>query len=118
MFDWLLDRLDTMVGSFDDDKFDAVIKHIERLGAVGILFAGAAGLVRHAEKVTPFLPALSFWLGIVSIIGTFIFIVIVAAGAWHASRQTFARPWLGHFLGLSIFILCILLSVGGMFWAI
>ncbi|WP_077277666.1 hypothetical protein [Thioalkalivibrio denitrificans] len=113
MLDIILRKLDKMLGNFNDEMFDTFIRHVERLGAVGIVFAGSIGLLLHANRL-PGGPWLGRVIGGLALIGTFFLIVLVGVGAWKAARAALSKPWLGHFVGVSVFVVAVFIAIGGM----
>ena len=111
------DRFDKMILSFDDGKFEEVMKHVGRLGNVGIVFAGVVGLIKYPSSVFPPCPWASVVAGILGLVVTFVLLVAVGMGGWKAIRSAISKRIVGHLAGATFFLFAFLLGLGGIFVA-
>lgn len=118
MSDMALRNLEKMLGSIGNANFERFIRHIERLGSVGVVFLGTLGLFRYANLFGPSAAWVIHVVGFVSFIGALGLLVIVGLYAWKDALAALPRPWLGHFIGIWVCGVTILLGLGGMLWAL
>ncbi len=107
-----------MILSFDDGKFDIVMKHVGRLGNAGIVFAGSAGLIKYSTTITTFCPAISTIAGIIGLFGTFVLLTTIGVGAYKDALLIINNQKTGHVFGTACLLYTLLLGLGGIFVAI
>lgn len=111
----LKDNFDKMILSFDDTKFEEIMKHVARLGNVGIVFAGAVGLIKYPSSISPSFAWASIATGLLGLVVTFVLLVTVGLGGWKAIRSAFPGRTVGHLVGATFFLFSILVGLGGVF---
>ena len=114
----VLNRLDGMLGNFNDGPLETVTKHLDRLGISAAFIAGAAAVAKYSDRVLPACPVAAKIIGIVLVFVGLFLIVWVGFGAWAGLvKREPGRIWY-QIGGFVFFLVSILVGLGGTFAAI
>jgi hypothetical protein len=111
------EKFDKMILAFDDRTLEEVMKHVGRLGNIGIIFGGVVGLIKYRATILPFCPWLSVVIGIFGLVITFFLLVAIGIGGWKAIRSAISNRIFGHLGGATFFLFTLFLGLGGIFVA-
>ena len=101
----------------EKDIFE-VMKYLNLLGRVGILFLGAMGLIRYSTKIIPISPFASYCLGIIGMIVGFFLLVAVGFCIWKDSILAYPKKRkYALVLGWIPGVFGVLLGIGFIFFA-
>lgn len=114
----MINRLRRMVENFNDRPLEEVTKHLDRLGISTAFIAGAVAVSKYSDKVLPACPSGAKLVAVALVFAGLFLIVWVGLGAWVGVAKLEPSRLRSHLIGILLFLISILVGVGGMFAAL